>query len=95
MPAYLLVDIEVTDAAAYEEYRMQVPPIIASHGGRYLVRGGTSEVLEGTWQPKRTVVLEFPSMVALKAFWQSPEYQPLRRVRERAARTNLVAVEGI
>ena len=95
MAAYLLVDIEVTDGAAYEEYRKQVPPIIAAHGGRYLVRGGASEVLEGTWRPKRSAVIEFPSMAALKAFWQAPEYQPLRRIRERAAISNLVAVEGV
>ena len=95
MAAYLLVDIEVTDPAAYEAYRAQVPALIAAHGGRYLVRGGAAEVLEGTWQPKRTVVLEFPNMKALKAFWEDPQYQPLRTVREHAARSNLVAVQGV
>jgi len=95
MAAYLLVDIEVTDSAAYEECRMQVPPIIAAHGVRYVVRGGASEVLEGTWQPKRNAIIEFPSMAALKAFWQAPEYQPVRRICERAAISNLVAVEGV
>ena len=95
MSAYLIADVEVTDGAAYEEYHKQVPAIIAAHGGRYLVRGGASEILEGTWQPKRSVVLEFPSMAALKAFWASPEYQPLRAIRERAAKSNLVAIEGL
>ena len=95
MAAYLLVDIEVTDPNAYEEYRAQVPALIAAHGGRYLVRGGTVEVLEGTWEPKRTVVLEFPDMASLKAFWEDPAYLPLRAVRERAATSNLVAVQGI
>jgi uncharacterized protein (DUF1330 family) len=95
MTAYLIVDVEVIDAPAYEEYRKQVPAIIAAHGGRYLVRGGASEVLEGTWHPHRSVVLEFPSMAAIKAFWTSAEYQPLRALRERAARSSLVAVEGI
>ncbi|MGH8042077.1 MAG: DUF1330 domain-containing protein [Rudaea sp.] len=94
MSAYLIVDIEVTDAAVFEEYRREVQPMIAAHGGRYLVRGGASEVLEGTWHPKRTVILEFPNMAALKGFWQAPEYQPLRGVRERSAKSNLVAVEG-
>jgi uncharacterized protein (DUF1330 family) len=95
MAAYLIVDIEIIDPAAYEEYRKQVPAIIAAHGGRYLVRGGASEVLEGSWQPKRSVILEFPSMAHLKAFWQAPEYQPLRVLRERAAKSNLVALEGL
>ena len=95
MAAYLLVDIEITDAAAFETYREQVPHVIAAHGGRYLVRGGTSEILEGTWRPSRTVVLEFSSMAALKGFWQSPDYQPLRRLRERSAKSNVVAVEGV
>ena len=95
MAAYLIVDIEVTDATAYEEYRKQVPAIIAAHGGRYLVRGGASEVLEGSWHPKRSVILEFPTMANLKAFWAAPEYQPLRVLRERVAKSNLVAVEGV
>ena len=95
MAAYLVVDIEITDADAYENYRAKVPALIAAHGGRYLVRGGASEVLEGTWQPRRTVILEFPDMVSLKAFWQDPQYQPLRAIRELAAKSNLVAVEGV
>jgi uncharacterized protein (DUF1330 family) len=69
MAAYLIADIEVTDAQAYEEYRRRVPAIIAAHGGRYLVRGGAAETLEGTWRPNRTIVLEFPSIDALRAFW--------------------------
>jgi uncharacterized protein (DUF1330 family) len=95
MAAYLVVDIEVTDPGAYEDYKAQVPALIAAHGGRYLVRGGATEVLEGSWQPQRTVILEFPDMASLKAFWQDPQYQPLRAIRERAARSNLVAVEGV
>ncbi|MDM0046565.1 DUF1330 domain-containing protein [Variovorax dokdonensis] len=95
MAAYLLVDIDVTDPLLYDEYRAQVPALIAAQGGRYLVRGGAVAVLEGTWQPKRTVVLEFPNMEALRAFWEDPAYQPLRAVRERAAKSNLVAVEGV
>jgi uncharacterized protein (DUF1330 family) len=95
MAAYLIGNVEVTDGASYEEYRKQVPTVVAAHGGRYLVRGGASEVLEGTWQPKRSVVLEFPTMAALKTFWESPEYRPLRAIRERAAKSNLVAIEGL
>ena len=95
MAGYLLVGLEATDPSAYEEYKAQVPALIAAHGGRYLVRGGAVEVLEGTWEPKRAVVLEFPDMASLKAFWQDPAYLPLRAVRECAATSNLVAVEGI
>ncbi len=94
MAAYLFADVEVTDATGYEEYRKHVPAIIAAHGGRYLVRGGASEVLEGMWKPRRSVILEFPSMSSLKAFWSSPEYQPFRVLRERVANSNIVAIES-
>lgn len=95
MAAYIIADVEITDAVAYERYRQEVPAIIAAYGGRYLARGGAVEVLEGTWSPARAVIVEFPSLAALKAFWASPEYQPLRAIRERAAKSNLVAVEGL
>jgi uncharacterized protein (DUF1330 family) len=95
MPAYLIADIEVTDPVGYEEYKKRVPTIIAAHGGRYLARGGANEVLEGTWRPRRSAIIEFPSLASVKAFWESPEYQPLREIRERSAKSNLVAVEGL
>jgi len=95
MPAYLIADIKITDPATFDEYRKLVPPLIAAHGGRYLARGGASEVLEGAWKPNRTVVLEFPTMAALRAFWTSPEYQPLREMRERSSTSSMIAVEGI
>jgi uncharacterized protein (DUF1330 family) len=95
MTAYLIADIEVTDPAGYEEYKQRVPAIIAAHGGRYLARGGASEVLEGTWQPRRTAIIEFPSLAAIETFWSSPEYQPVRAIRERCAQSNLVVVEGL
>ena len=95
MTAYLIADIDVTDAVGYEEYKTRVPAIIAAHGGRYLARGGASEVLEGTWQPRRSAILEFPSVAALKAFWESPDYQPVRAIRERCAQSNMVVVEGL
>ena len=95
MAAYLIADIQVNDGEAYEEYRRVVPAVIAAHGGRYLVRGGATEVLEGDWQPRRTVVVEFPSMASLKAFWASPEYQAILSIRENASVGNLIAVEGV
>jgi uncharacterized protein (DUF1330 family) len=95
MAAYMVADIEVIDPAAFEEYRARVSAVIAAYGGRYLVRGGATFVVEGTWTPRRSVVVEFPTMAALRAFIDAPEYQPLRAIRERAARTNLVAFEGV
>ena len=95
MAAYLIADVEVTDPAGYEEYRAKVPAIIAAYGGKYLVRGGATEVLEGGGAPRRRVVLAFDSMQSLKAFWDSPEYVPLRALRARHATANIVAVEGV
>jgi len=94
MSAYIIADIEILDQRAYDEYRSKVPAIIAAHGGRYLVRGGAHEVLEGTWRPGRHVVIEFPTMTALRAFYDSAEYRQLRALRERAARSSIVAFEG-
>ena len=95
MTAYVIADIEVLDPAGYEAYRQQVPATIAAYGGRYLARGGATEVLEGSWSPRRCVILEFPSMAQLKAWWDSPEYQPLRAIRGRTTRSKLVATEGL
>ena len=95
MAAYVYGSIEVTDPMLYEEYRQQVPAVIKAHGGRYLVRGGATEVLEGDAQALRQVILEFPDMAQLKAFYFSPEYQELVAIRQRAARGHLLAVEGL
>ena len=95
MAAYLIASIQVTDPVVYEEYRSRVPAIIAAHGGRYLVRGGRVEQLEGDAHPQRVVVLEFPSMERLKAFYDSPEYRPLIALRQRSARSSLFAVAGL
>ena len=95
MAAYIHASIEVTDPALYEDYRREVPAPIAAHGGRYLVRGGACEALEGGLPPQRQVILEFPDMAALKAFYDSPEYTRLRAIRQRASRGTLVAIQGI
>ena len=94
MSAYLVVDIEVTDSAAYEKYRAQVPSLVEKHGGKYLVRGGPFEILEGDWTPKRLVVLEFPTIEAAREFYDSEEYRPLKEIRLKATKSNLVIVEG-
>ena len=94
MPAYLIGSITVKDPAEYEEYRARVPAVIAAHGGRYVVRGGQMEVLEGDWPMSRTVVLEFPDMGSLKAFYVSTDYAPLLAIRKSCAVSNLIVVEG-
>ncbi|MDP1901961.1 MAG: DUF1330 domain-containing protein [Rubrivivax sp.] len=95
MSAYIHASVEVTDPVAYEEYRRQVPAVIAAHGGRYLVRGGATTVLEGDATVARQVILEFPDMAHLQAFYRSPEYQALIPIRQRASRGRLVAIEGV
>lgn len=94
MSAYVLGEIEVTDPAAYEQYRRQVLATIEKFSGRFLVRGGHVEPLEGNWSPKRMVILEFPGMEQALKWYRSPEYAPLIRLRQSASRGKLVLVEG-
>jgi uncharacterized protein (DUF1330 family) len=94
MAAYFIVDLDVTDATGFEEYRRIVPPVLEKYGGRFMVRGGTAEVLEGQWKPKRLTVIEFPSAARAKEFYNSQEYRQIIGLRVRAAKTNLVLVEG-
>jgi uncharacterized protein (DUF1330 family) len=95
MSALIIVDIEVTDPVQYEDYKRLASAAIAAHGGRYLVRGGASEVLDGDWTPRRLVVLQFDSVEQAKAWRGSPEYAEAKKVRERCARANMVVVEGV
>ena len=95
MPAYIVVDITVEDAQTYERYRALAPPSIALYGGRYLVRGGATEALEGTWTPSRLVILEFPTAERAQAWWASPEYAEAKALRQTCARTDMLLVEGI
>jgi uncharacterized protein (DUF1330 family) len=90
----MIAEVDVTDQALYDEYRKLVPETIDKYGGRFLVRGGAIESKEGEWQPKRLVVIEFASMEQARAWYESPEYAPLLAVRQEAASTNLVFVEG-
>lgn len=95
MPAYVIADIEVHDPAAYEAYRQRVPATVAAHGGRYVARGGATRSLEGTWSPRRLVILEFPSLERFQAWWDSPEYQPLKAIRQGCSIGSLVVTEGL
>lgn len=96
MAAYLLAEASVTDPVAYETYKQLAQTAIAQYGGRYLVRGGASEVLEGDWsKPPRLVVVEFESVEQAKKFYDSPEYRAARAARKEAADMNMLVVQGI
>lgn len=95
MSAYVIVDIEVTDPVGYEEYKKLAAPTVAQYGGKYLARGGATETLEGEWQPKRLVILEFENMERAKAWLNSEEYRPARQLRHRYARSKMVVVAGV
>jgi len=95
MPAYLIVETDITDPEQYEQYKAASPGAIAAGGGRFVVRGGELAVLEGDWHPKRLVVVEFPDLEAAKAFYESDEYRAAMRLREGAAHLNMVAVQGV
>lgn len=94
MSAYLIAEVEVTDPAAYERYRALTPGAIAAHGGRFIVRGGKTELLEGTERPKRIVVIEFKDMAAAQRFYASEDYAAALAIRKRAAKSRVFLVEG-
>ena len=95
MAAYLVVDIDVTNPAQFEEYKKLAPAAIAKYGGRYLIRGGAYETLEGNWNPQRITVVEFDSMEKGKAFYNSPEYQAAVKARAGAANMRMLLVQGV
>jgi uncharacterized protein (DUF1330 family) len=95
MAAYLVVDIDVTNPAQFEEYKKLAPAAIAKYGGRYIIRGGAYEVIEGNWKPQRLTVVEFDSMEKAKAFYTSTEYQTAIKARAGAANFKALLVQGI
>jgi uncharacterized protein (DUF1330 family) len=95
MPAYVIADTDVHDPEQYERYRAASPGAIAAGGGRFVARGGELVVLEGEWQPKRLVILEFEDLDAVRRWYDSPEYREARRLRKGAATLRIVAVEGL
>jgi uncharacterized protein (DUF1330 family) len=96
MPVYLIAEHRIADAAKFEEYRSAVAPLIARFGGRYLTRGGSHKMLEpGVWSPDRVVIIEFPDMEALQAWYRSPEYEPLIALRRTAAEDMVITIEGV
>ena len=96
MAAYVIADVEIADPESYKAYSARVPESIARHGGRFLARGGAVEHLEGDWQPQRLVVIEFPDLAAVRAWYDSEEYRELVPIRQGASRRGaLAAVEGV
>jgi uncharacterized protein (DUF1330 family) len=95
MSAYVIIDIDVNDPVVYEEYKKQGAPTILAYGGKPLVRGGATEVIEGNWQPKRMILLEFKDMEAAQRWWNSPEYNAAKKLRHKAATANVVFLEGL
>lgn len=95
MAAYLVVEVEVRDAERYEDYKRMVPASLAAFGGKFIVRGGRAECLEGEWAPGRVVILEVPSAERAKAWWASAEYAEAKALRQATARTKMIIVEGV
>ena len=95
MAAYIIVEIEITEPVGYEEYKKQAADTVHKYDGKYIVRGGKTEVLEGDWNPKRIVVLEFPTMDRAQEWLNCEEYREPRKLRHRTANTNMILIEGI
>jgi len=94
MPAYVVVEIAIEDPATYERYKTLAPPSIAKYRGRYLVRGGTNEALEGVWKPERFVILQFESADMARRWWSSPEYAEAKALRQSCAETKMLLLDG-
>jgi uncharacterized protein (DUF1330 family) len=95
MAAYVIVDVNITDSDKYDEYRKLSGPSVAQYGGKFLVRGGAHETLEGDWQPGHVVILEFADADAARRWWNSPEYEAAKVVRRAASTARFVLVDGV
>lgn len=95
MSAYVIVEIEITDPVIYEKYKQQASDTVHKHDGKYIVRGGKTELLEGNPEPKRIVVLEFPTVERAKEWLNCEEYREPRKLRHQSANTRMIVVEGV
>jgi uncharacterized protein (DUF1330 family) len=95
MPAYLISDLSVRDADAFQTYRTRAAAAIAKYGGRYIARVGAIEALEGSWRPERIVIVEFPSIEQARAWYRSPDYAAALEVRDQALSRDLILVDGV
>ena len=94
MAAYLIVEVETTDEPLMAEYRKHTPGAIAKFGGKFIVRGGKTRMLEGGWKPSRVVVIEFPSYEKAEAFYDSEHYKPILAMRLKAGKSKAILVDG-
>lgn len=95
MPAYIIVDVKITDPSRYEDYKKLTPASLVPFQGKFIVRGGPTETLEGDWTPGRIVVLEFPTLERAKAWWSSAGYAPAKAIRQSASVTQMIVAEGV
>ena len=95
MSAYVIANVDVRDPVRYEDYRKIVEPTLTAYGGKFIARGGAITVLEGTWRPKRLVIVEFPSAERAQAWWDSPEYAPAKALRQATSEGTLLILEGV
>jgi uncharacterized protein (DUF1330 family) len=95
MAAYVIVEVEIHDPVSYEAYKLLTPAAIAAYDGTFVVRGGKSICLEGDWNPGRIVVLSFPTIERAKEWWASAIYSDAKAIRQAAAKTKMIVVEGI
>ena len=95
MPAYIIVEVKIKNYKEYEEYKKLVPDTLKPYGGKFIVRGGKTETLEGNWNPERIVVLQFENMEKAKAWWSSEEYGRVKNIRYKNAESKMIAAEGV
>ncbi len=95
MPAYIIVEVKINNPEEYEGYKKLTPLSLAKYQGKFIVRGGKTETLEGSWSPERIVVLEFPTTELARSWWASEEYAPAKAIRQQNASTKMILVEGL
>ncbi len=95
MPAYMLIRVASDDPVQLKAYQTAAPPIIAKYRGKFIVRGGTTITLEGSVDSRRIVIIEFPELSDVQAFYHSPEYTEARKLREGVGSFEVIAVEGV
>jgi uncharacterized protein (DUF1330 family) len=95
MAAYVIVDIEIKDPEKYKQYVSMTPASLEAFGGRFIVRGGHAERVEGEWEPRRVVVIEFDNIERAREWWASDAYREPKALRQSAAHTNMIFVEGV
>ncbi|HLG33216.1 MAG TPA: DUF1330 domain-containing protein [Ignavibacteriaceae bacterium] len=94
MSSYMIVEIDVKDPVGYEDYKKQTPASLKPYGGKFIVRGGNPQLIEGETEPTRIVILQFENSEKAKAWWNSPEYEGPKKLRQTTAKTRMILVEG-